>query len=352
VKSQGEALHSNKAQLLSVIVPVYGSASILPETHRRLTSVLSDLQDFDYEIVYVNDGSPDNALEVLREIVIGDSRARLVGLSRNFGHQAAITAGIDHVAGDAVVIIDDDLQDPPEVIPRMIERWREGSQVVYGVRAVRRGDSVFKRASAKLFYRLLSSLSDRPIPLDAGDFRLLDRSVVQVLRQMREESRYMRGMVSWVGFRQCPLSYERDARFAGKSNYRLRHSIRLALDGIASFSTRPLLLSAAVGVLVTVCAFLAAVWLIIDKLVDPGAALPGTTTVLLAVLFMGGVQLMSIGILGTYLGKVFTETKRRPLYVAAERMGFAKEATAGEGRVERGSGVASDDDQCLGTHED
>ena len=320
-------MHVSHRRLLSVVVPVYGSAPILPETHRRLTQALTALGDLDYEIVYVNDGSPDDAGEILRDIVAGDARARLLSLSRNFGHQAAITAGLDHAGGDAVVVIDDDLQDPPEVIAQMVERWRQGSKVVYGVRAARPGDSLFKRASAKLFYRLLQWLSERPIPLDAGDFRLMDRAVVDVLRQMREESRYMRGMVSWVGFQQCALTYERDARYAGESNYSLRHSIRLALDGIVSFSTRPLLLSAAFGALVTFAAFVVMVWLVIEKLVNPESVLPGTTTVVVAVLFMGGIQLVTIGVLGTYLGKVFYETKKRPLYVTAERLGFARAET-------------------------
>jgi dolichol-phosphate mannosyltransferase len=328
----------DRSHRLSVVVPVYGSAGILPETHRRLTKALASLEGFEYEIVYVNDGSPDNAAEVLEAIVSEDDRARLVSLSRNFGHQAAITAGLDHVVGDVVVIIDDDLQDPPEVIPEMVERWRQGNKVVYGVRSVRRGDSVFKRASAKVFYRMLSIMSERPLPLDAGDFRLLDRSVVNVLNEMREESRYMRGMVSWVGFQQCALTYERDARYAGKSNYSLRDSIRLAVDGVASFSTRPLFISAVVGAVVTLCACVAAVWLIIDRLVDPANVLRGTTTILLAVLFIGGVQLMTIGIVGLYLGKVFTETKRRPLYVAAERQGFPGDERSMVG----GSGSASE----------
>ena len=272
-------------------------------------------------------------------------RDSLIALSRNFGHQAAITAGLDSAVGDAVVIIDDDLQDPPEVIAQMVDCWRRGNEVVYGVRVVRRGESVFKRASAKIFYRFLSLLSERPLPLDAGDFRLLDRKVVEVLKNMREESRYMRGMVSWVGFKQCPLKYERDARYAGKSNYSLRHQIRLALDGIASFSTRPLALSSAVGALVTVCACFVAVWLIVQRLVDPTSVLRGTTTVLLVVLFMGGVQLMTIGIVGTYLGKVFTETKRRPLYVTAERVGFDEPAAPPPGaQAEEAETTGSDED--------
>jgi dolichol-phosphate mannosyltransferase len=321
----------DQRQLLSVVVPVYGSAGILPETHRRLTEALRQIDGLDYEIVYVNDGSPDGAGDILRGIVEGDERARLLWLSRNFGHQAAITAGLDHATGDAVVIIDDDLQDPPEVIARMVDLWRQGNQVVYGTRTLRRGDSAFKRASANVFYRLLQRLSDRPIPLDTGDFRLLDRSVVDVLRQMREESRYMRGMVSWVGFQQCAVPYDRDARYAGKSNYSLRHSMRLALDGVVSFSTRPLLLSAAFGALVTAGAFIALIWIVLGKLLNPASVVPGTTTVLIAVLFMGGIQLVTIGVLGTYLGKVFHETKKRPLYVASERLGFDGDTDLADG---------------------
>lgn len=339
-------MDTDRGQTLSVVVPVYGSAAILPETHRRLTRVLSALQGIDHEIVYVNDGSPDNADEVLRDIVTGDPKARLIRLSRNFGHQAAITAGLDYAGGDAVVIIDDDLQDPPEVIPRMIEEWSQGNKVVYGVRVARKGESFFKRASAKAFYRLLNLFSDRRLPLDVGDFRLIDRSVVEVLRQMREESRYMRGMVSWVGFQQCPVVYERDPRYSGKSNYSLRHSFRLAVDGITSFSTRPLLVSAATGTLVTLLACLASIWLIIDRIIHPESVLPGTTTVIVAVLFMGGVQLMSIGILGTYLGKVFTETKKRPLYIASDLLGFPR-SDGHPVEADRGKGEAQSD----GPHE-
>lgn len=317
-------MDTDRRQMLSVIVPVYRSENIVPETHRRLTDVLSGLTDLDYEIVYVDDGSPDGVADVVRDIVGRDGHVRLVALSRNFGHQAALTAGLDHVAGDAVVIIDDDLQDPPEVIPQMVDLWRQGNQVVYGVRAVRHGESAFKRFTAKVFYRLLKWLSDRPIPLDAGDFRLMDRVVVDVVRDMREESRYLRGMVSWVGFRQSALEYERDERFAGESTYRLRQSLGLALDGIASFSTRPLLLSAALGGLVTLAAFLAMIYVFVGKLVNPESVVPGDTTLLLAVLFMGGIQLLTIGVLGTYLGKVFYETKQRPLYVASERLGFSE----------------------------
>lgn len=316
-------------QSVSVVVPVYGSAAILPETHRRLTAALTGIAPaVDYEIVYVNDGSPDDAGVVLHEIAARDDHARLISLSRNFGHQAAITAGLDHATGDAVVVIDDDLQDPPEVIGGMVDLWRGGTMVVYGVRTVRHGDGAFKRASAKVFYRMLQRLSDQPMPLDAGDFRLMDRAVVDVLRRMREESRYMRGMVSWVGFSQGALTYERDARYSGESNYKLRHSMRLALDGMVSFSTRPLVLSTALGVAVTLGAFIAAVWLVLGKLLNPDSVVAGTTTTIVAVLFMGGIQLVTIGVLGTYLGKVFYETKKRPLYVAAERLGFTDAATS------------------------
>lgn len=322
---------SDGRQLISVIVPIYRSEEIVPETHRRLTEALSAIPDLDHEIVYVDDGSPDRVADIVRDLAAADPRVRLLVLSRNFGQQAAITAGLDHVAGDAVVIIDDDLQDPPEVIPQMVDLWRKGNQVVYGMRAARHGESAVKRVTAKTFYRALQWLSDRPIPLDTGDFRLMDRVVVDAVREMREESRYLRGMVSWVGFRQCALTYERDPRFAGDSVYGLRQSLRLALDGIVSFSTRPLLLSAALGGLVTLASFLALLFVLIGKLVDPSSVVPGTTTLLLAVLFLGGVQLLTIGVLGTYLGKVFTETKKRPLYVTAERVGFPGDPSRRDG---------------------
>jgi len=308
--------------LLSVIVPVYRSQDILPETHRRLSETLGALApDLDHEIVFVNDGSPDGALDVLRGIAAKDPRVRVVSLSRNFGHQIAITAGLDAARGDAAVIIDDDLQDPPEVIAEMVGKWREGYKVVHGVRSERNGESAFKRWSAATYYRAMQWLSDTPLPLDSGDFRLIDRAVIDALVSMREESRYVRGMVAWTGFRQCELPYVREARFAGTGNYTMSRLLKLAVDGALSFSVRPLQLTTQFGMFVTFIALLAGVGLIVQKLAGLGPDVPGWTSVIVAVLFMGGVQLVSIGVLGAYIGRIFYETKRRPLYFVAERIG-------------------------------
>jgi glycosyltransferase involved in cell wall biosynthesis len=310
------------AGLLSVIVPVYKSEEILPETHRRLSETLRALgPGLDHEMVFVVDGSPDNALEVLRTIAASDPHVRVISLSRNFGHQVAITAGLDAVRGDAAVIIDDDLQDPPEAIAGMVAKWREGFQVVHGVRSERNGETIFKRWSASAYYRLMQWLSDTPLPLDSGDFRLIDRAVIDALVQMREESRYVRGMVAWTGFRQCELPYVREARFSGSGNYTMRKLVNLAVNGALSFSVRPLQLTTQLGFLTTLIALAYGVWLVFERLIGAGPAVPGWTSVIVAVLFMGGVQLLSVGVLGAYLGRVFNEAKRRPLYFVAERIG-------------------------------
>ncbi|MRS12094.1 MAG: glycosyltransferase [Actinobacteria bacterium] len=308
--------------MLSVVVPVFGSEQILPHTHRRLSDVLRVLPDLDYEIVFVNDHSPDGALTVLRGLAAEDPRVRIISLSRNFGHQIAISAGLDAASGDAVVTIDDDLQDPPEVIATMVERWREGYGVVYGKRIERKGEGSFKRGSAALFYRLLSWLSETPLPLDTGDFRLLDRKAADALRSMREESRYIRGMVAWLGFNQCAVEYSRDARFSGAGNYTLRKLVRLASDGIVSFSSKPLLLAGRFGAVVTVIGFVFGLYLIVNKMANSDAVLQGWTSVVLIVLFLGGIQLMSIGLLGAYIARIFYETKRRPLYIVSEAHNF------------------------------
>jgi glycosyltransferase involved in cell wall biosynthesis len=310
---------TDTTRLISVIVPVYGSETILPHTYERLTAVLGGLSGYDYEIVFVNDASPDGAIRVLRELASRDERVKVLSLSRNFGHQCALTAGLDAVHGDATVVIDDDLQDPPEVIAEMVRKWEEGYKVVYGVRTERKGEGSIKRWSAAAFYRLVSRLSETPLPVDSGDFRLLDRDVVAALRRMREEARYVRGMVSWVGFSQCAVPYVRDARLDGKGNYTLRRLLKLASDGVFSFSSKPLTMSTHFGAFVTVLSFLAGVYVLAGRVLFPqSVAAPGWSSVIVAVLFMGGVQLMSIGILGEYLGRVFYETKRRPLYLVAE----------------------------------
>lgn len=312
--------------LLSVVAPFYFSTLTIAEFYKRLKAVMVSLgSELDHELVFVNDGSTDETLTMLRDLAARDPHVRVVDLSRNFGHQIAITAGIDRTRGDAVVVIDDDLQDPPEVITGMVAKWREGCKVVYGVRTERKGESAFKIHTAKLFYRLLGRMSETKIPLDTGDFRLMDRQVVDALKAMREESRYVRGMVAWIGFKQCALPYERDVRFAGDTHYPLRRMLDLALNGVLSFSSKPLELSTRFGLLVTLLSFLAAVWVLVGKYLHPDLVVAGWASVLLAVLFMGGVQLISIGVLGSYLGRVFYETKRRPLYFIAEEYSSAEE---------------------------
>lgn len=310
-------------RLLSVVAPVFNEEDGIAAFVGRLTGALGALDpDLAWEVVFVNDGSTDRSLEILREISLTDGRFKVLDLSRNFGHQLAITAGIDHARGDAVVIIDSDLQDPPEVIVDLVAQWRKGFKVVYGVRGRRRGESRFKLFTAKWFYRFLGRLSDTPLPHNAGDFRLLDRAVVAVLSEMREENRYLRGMVSWVGFPQTSVEYERDPRRAGESKYTLRTMVRLALDGITSFSERPLRVASQLGFLVTLLALGWMAWILLDVAINPGSVIQGWPSLMATVLFIGGVQLLSIGILGEYLGRVYRESKRRPLYVVGERVNF------------------------------
>lgn len=293
----------------------------------RVTSAMQTIVPrVDYTVLFVNDGSSDRTGEILSEIAASDERVGVLTFSRNFGHQIAITAGIDHAQGDAVVVIDSDLQDPPEVIADMVNKWREGFEVVYGHRLARAGESRFKKLTAAMFYRTINRLSDIELPVDAGDFRLMDRKVVDALKQIREEHRYMRGLVTWVGYRQCPVSYERDPRYAGETKYPLRKMLRFAADGVASFSDKPLRIAMQLGIFVMAASFLGTVGILIGKAIDPSDTIPGYTSMMLAILFLGGVQLMTIGILGQYLGRTYAEAKRRPLYLVAEKIGAGAEA--------------------------
>lgn len=304
-----------------MVCPVFNEEGGITEFYDRASAAMQAINpSVNYELVFVDDGSSDGSSDILKKIAEDDYRVSLVQFSRNFGHQLAITAGIDYARGDAVVIIDSDLQDPPEVIAGMVERWREGWDVVYGQRTDRPGESRFKLATARLFYRTINWLSDVHLPLDAGDFRLLDRKVVEALKHIREENRYMRGLVSWVGFKQCALPYEREARFAGETHYPLRRMLRFATDGITSFSEKPLRLAISLGTVVTIAAFLMALYIVIGKLVDPGSQLPGYASLMAVVLLLGGIQLLSVGILGQYVGRTYREAKGRPLYVVADRV--------------------------------
>jgi len=310
--------------LLSVVVPCFNEEAVLPATHEQLSRVLGALERYDYELIFVDDGSRDNTFQLLREIQRGDSRVRVLRLSRNFGHQVAVTAGLETAAGDAVIVIDADLQDPPEIIPEMVRLWRDGNHVVYGSRAIREGESRFKLTTAKAFYRVINRLSETEIPLDSGDFRLMDRKVVDVLLEMPERGRFLRGMVSWIGFRQAPLPYKRRERRAGRSKYPLLKMIQFAMDGIISFSILPLRLAALTGLVTIWLAIVGIVVAVVVRLLGLYDLRLGRgwASLFVAILFMGGVQLLSLGVMGEYLGRIYTEVKRRPLYAVQERLGF------------------------------
>jgi glycosyltransferase involved in cell wall biosynthesis len=308
-------------ELVSVVCPVYNEEGGITQFYDRTTSAMQAITPpVNYELVFVDDGSKDGSADILRTMAKDDERVNVIQFSRNFGHQLAITAGIDHARGDAVVVIDSDLQDPPEVIAGMVDKWRDGWDVVYGQRTERPGEGKFKLATARIFYRLINRLSDVELPLDAGDFRLIDRKVVDALKSIREENRYMRGLVSWVGFKQTALPYERDERFAGETHYPLRKMMHFAADGITSFSEKPLKIAISLGTLVTVAAFITAVIIILGKVLDPDSQLPGYASLMAVSLFLGGIQLLTIGILGQYIGRTYREAKNRPLYIVSDRI--------------------------------
>jgi dolichol-phosphate mannosyltransferase len=307
--------------LLSVVCPVYREEAGIGEFHRRLSTALDAIEPaIRWEVIFVNDGSDDRSGDVLRDICATDRRLKMVDLSRNFGHQLAITSGLDHAAGDAVAVIDSDLQDPPEVIGEMVNAWREGHDVVYGQRTVRAGEPRWRLLSIRMFYRLINRLADTPLPLDTGDFRLMDRQVLDVLRSMREENRYIRGLVSWIGFNQTAVVYDRDPRHAGVTNYSPIKLVKLAANGITAFSERPLRLASGLGAIVTLISLLAAVWIIVAKIVDPSQSIAGYASMMVMILFFGGVQLLCLGLMGEYIGRIYRESKNRPLYVVRDRV--------------------------------
>lgn len=324
--------------LLSVVVPCMNEEEGLKQTHAKLAAVLEQAP-VSFEIIYVDDGSTDSTSEVLKDLQGQDERVRVVRFSRNFGHQIAITAGLEHASGSAVVIIDGDLQDPPEVILEFLGKWLDGYDVVYGVRTERPGETVFKLASAKFFYRFISRLSDTRIPLDTGDFRLMDRRVVDALLSMPERDRFVRGMVSWLGFSQTGVSYSRSARVAGITKFSLWKMMRFALDGIVSFSILPLRIATWTGFAASGLAIFGIVVVLLERFIGVPGLVRGWSSAMIAELFIGGVQLICMGIIGEYVGRIYGESKRRPLYVVRERWGFEKRnSTAG---VERRAGSFS-----------
>lgn len=305
---------------LSIIIPIFNEAAVLVELHRRLREVMSGLEPIvrSWEVVFIDDGSKDESLQMLREMAAAEPRFKVIAFARNFGHQVAITAGVDKAEGDAVVIMDADLQDPPEVVGEMIERWRAGFDVVYGVRRSRAGETIFKKLTAAAFYRILRSmLGGISIPVDAGDFRLMSRAVVVTLRALRERHRFVRGMVAWIGFKQSALYYDRDARFAGETKYPFSKMLRFALDAITSFSTAPLRLATWLGVASAVVAIVYSLFVVYAK-IFLGDMVQGWTTLMIAVALGTSVQLFMIGVLGEYVGRIYEEIKGRPLYITAE----------------------------------
>ena len=308
----------------SFIVPIYNEEKTILELYRRISTVMEQL-DGPVELILVNDGSRDRSLQLLRDLHQKDVRICYLSLARNFGHQIAVTAGLNFVRGQAVIILDADLQDPPELIASLIEKWQQGYQVVYAQRTTRRKEGWFKRFSAYCFYRLLQRLADVDIPTDTGDFCLLDRQVVDVLNSMPERNRYIRGLRSWVGFQQTAVHFEREERFAGEVKYTFGKSLALAVNGLVSFSKVPLRLSTYVGLLAAVAAILMALLVLYWRIFVPRSPLTGFTIILVAIFFLGAVQLVSIGILGEYIGRIYEEVKGRPLYTLAEMGGFQRQ---------------------------
>ncbi|NEP48803.1 MAG: glycosyltransferase family 2 protein [Moorea sp. SIO3C2] len=307
----------------SLVIPVYNEENSISELYRRISTVMDQLGEV--ELILVNDGSCDRSLELMRDLHQKDPRVCYLSLSRNFGHQIAVTAGLNFVRGQGIIVLDADLQDPPEVIPVLVEKWQQGYQIVYAQRTQRRRESWLKRFPAYLFYRLLRRLANVEIPLDTGDFCLMDRRVVDVLNAMPERNRYVRGLRSWVGLRQTSVSYVRDPRFAGEIKYTIRKSLALAVDALVSFSKVPLRIATYLGLLATAIALLMAGLVLYWRIFEPNSPVTGFATIMIAIFFLGAVQLVSIGILGEYVGRIYEEVKGRPLYVLSEVRGFGSE---------------------------
>ena len=305
--------------ILSLILPIFNEQEVIPELHRRLTDFLAELPELQgqWEVIFINDGSSDKSPGMLDELQNAEPRFKVVHFARNFGHQVAITAGIDRAEGDAVVVMDADLQDPPEVVKNMLIKWREGFDVVYGVRTKRIGETVFKRATASLFYRMMNAALGVKIPKDAGDFRLMSRAVVLTMRGLREKHRFMRGLVAWVGFRQTAVNYERPERFAGETKYPLRKMIKFALDGVTSFSTSPLRIATWMGAVTGMGAVALGLWALYIKLFTD-SSVQGWTTIMILVALSASGQMLMLGLLGEYVGRIYEEIKQRPLYVVAK----------------------------------
>ncbi len=315
----------NQAPFLSVVCPCYRDETNLPELHRRLSAVCASLNR-DYELILIDDGSPDGTWDVIKTLATADEHVRGLRLSRNYGHQLAVTAGLIHARGRRILIIDSDLEDPPELLPEMMKIMDEGADNVYGVRLSRSGVPAWKRACYKIYYRLLSTLAGCHIPADSGDFRLISRRIADEINRMPEHDRFLRGMISWVGFKQVPFPYHRQARFSGESGYTLAKLIQIATDGVTSFSITPLRLATLLGAAFSFLSLAGAAYIVIF-VIAVGRSVPGWASLMVAVLFMGSLQLLVLGIIGEYLGRMFIESKRRPLFLVQEVAGNRENPT-------------------------
>lgn len=308
----------------TVIIPMYNEEAVIKETYHRLKKVMDQAGE-SYELLFVNDGSKDQSASIISELSAADKNIRLVDFSRNFGHQIAVTAGMDFAQGQAIVIIDADLQDPPEVIPKMLEKWREGYDVVYGKRLKRQGETIFKKITAYAFYRILAALTNDNIPKDTGDFRLIDRKVCDAMKSLQEKNRFLRGMVNWVGFRQTAVEYVRDERWAGETKYPLKKMLKFAADGIISFTYKPLKLATYLGFLLSISGFIYLGIVLYQKIFTNSVALSGWASIIAVNLVFNGITLIILGIIGEYIGRIYEEVKGRPLYIVREKLGFKNE---------------------------
>ena len=311
---------------LSVIVPMYYEEEVAEECYKRIKKVLEGLSEkYEYEIVFINDGSKDKTLNILENIAKKNKNVKIISFSRNFGHQCAVTAGLKYITGDAIVIIDADLQDPPELIPEMLKLWEDGNDVIYGKRKSRAGESRFKLLTASMFYKTLNALSDVEIPKDTGDFRLVDRKVVEVINSLPEHNKFLRGLFSWVGFKQTPFEYERKERVAGKTKYPLGKMLKLAQDGIFSFSTKPLRIVGTMGIISILISIIILVYSILSYFFNWNDLTAGWTSMMVTMTFLGGMILISLWMIGEYVGRIYDETKRRPEFIIEKTININNE---------------------------
>ncbi len=309
---------------ISVVIPMYYEEKVADECYNRVKKCLQEIKNYEHEIIFVNDGSKDKTLEILEGIANKDKSVKVISFSRNFGHQAAVTAGLKYVTGDAIIIMDADMQDPPELIADMLKLWEDGNEVIYGKRKSREGESIFKLLTAKMFYKTLNALSDVEIPKDTGDFRLVDRKVVDTVNAMPEHNKFLRGLFSWVGYKQTPFEYERKERVAGETKYPLKKMLKLASDGIISFSRKPLKLVGILGFISIFISIIILIYTLISYAFKLNHLSAGWTSIMVTVTFFAGVQLLSIWILSEYIGRIYDETKQRPQYIVEKTINIEK----------------------------